>query len=111
MLLPPLTKEDARQILDVRIALEPLAFALAAQRATENEISQLWDLLSQTSERVEAADMDGFFEKHLEYRRRVWTLSGNRYIEQTLERFVVPLYALYLIRGAFNREGPHQTAI
>ena len=41
----------------------------------------------------------------------MWKLSGNRYLQQALERIVIPLYALYLIRRSYNREGILQTVI
>ena len=41
----------------------------------------------------------------------IWTLSGNRYLLQILERVVVPLYALYMIRQSYNLEGILQTTI
>ena len=58
-----------------------------------------------------AGDLDAFFESHLAFRRKVWKLSGNRYVEQILERVVIPLYALYVIRQSYNLEGIRQTTI
>ena len=58
-----------------------------------------------------ADDLTAFFENHLAFRTRVWTLSGNRYLQQTLERIVIPLYALYMIRQSFNIGGILQTTI
>jgi DNA-binding GntR family transcriptional regulator len=57
----------------------------------------------------ESKNLDRFFENHLAFRRRVWEFSGNKYLQQALERIVTPLFALYLIRGSFNREGLLQT--
>jgi len=45
----------------------------------------------------------------LSFRKKVWDLSGNPYVQQALERVVIPLYALYLIRRPYNREGIVQT--
>src|SRR5215510_4746684 len=39
--VPTLTIEDAQQIFEVRIELEPLAFSLAARRANERDIAAL----------------------------------------------------------------------
>ena len=50
-------------------------------------------------------------EHHLNFRKSIWKLSGNRYLQQMLERVVVPLYALYFIRRSHNREGIVQTTI
>jgi DNA-binding GntR family transcriptional regulator len=69
----------------------------------------LWDLTARAKQGAEAQQLDVFFDNHLAYRRRVWDLSGNRFLRETLERLVAPLYALYLMRANFNREGLNQT--
>jgi DNA-binding GntR family transcriptional regulator len=60
---------------------------------------------------AQAEDLDMFFENHLAFRKKIWEISGNRYLKQTLERLVIPLYALYLIRRSYNREGLLQTVV
>ena len=107
--VPTLTIEDARQIFEVRIELEPLAFSLAAKRASEQDIAALAALVEKTKRDAQVQDLEGFFESHLEFRKKVWQISGNRYVQQALERVVIPLYALYLIRRPYNREGILQT--
>jgi len=107
--VPRLTLEDAQQIFEVRIELEPLAFSLAVKRANEQDIAVLNELNEKTKIDAKAEDLEGFFESHLTFRKTVWELSGNRYVQQALERVVIPLYALYLIRRPYNREGIVQT--
>jgi len=103
------TNEDAEQIYEIRIKVEPLAFILAAKKASPGEVAELRDLTAKAREGAASQDLAVFFEKHLAYRRRVWDLSGNRFLKETLERLVAPLYALYLMRSNFNREGMFQT--
>jgi DNA-binding GntR family transcriptional regulator len=107
--VPTLTLEDAQQIFEVRIELEPLAFSLAATRAIDRDIAILNDLNEKTKRQAKGEDLEGFFDSHLNFRKKVWELSGNRYVQQALERVVIPLYALYLIRRAYNRDGILQT--
>jgi len=104
-----LTLEDAQQIFEVRIELEPLAFSLAAKRAKERDVTVLTEIVDKTKIEAKDDDLEAFFESHLEFRKKVWQLSGNRYVQQALERVVIPLYALYLIRRPYNREGILQT--
>lgn len=104
-----LTNEDARDIFDIRIEVEPLAFELAARKVTPEQIRELWDLVTSARQGAESGQLDEFFDNHLAYRRRVWDLSGNRFLKETLERLVAPLYALYLMRADFNREGLYET--
>jgi DNA-binding GntR family transcriptional regulator len=104
-----LTNEDARDIFDIRIEVEPLAFDLAARKATPEEVAALWELVAGARQGVVSGDLDAFFENHLAYRRKAWALSGNRFLKETLERLVAPLYALYLMRADVNREGLVET--
>lgn len=104
-----LTNEDASDIFDIRIEVEPLAFDLAVRRATPEQIAELWGLVARARAGAESGDLDAFFENHLAYRRRIWDVSANRFLKKTLERLVAPLYALYLMRADFNREGLVET--
>jgi DNA-binding GntR family transcriptional regulator len=106
-----LNLEDAQQIFDIRIELEPLAFWLAGRKATPEQINQVAELAAKSKKAAAAEDLDAFFEHHLALRKKVWELSGNRFLKQTLERLVIPLYALYLIRRSHNREGLLQTVV
>ena len=106
-----LSLEDAQQIFEIRIELEPLAFQLAVLRASEAEIAALNQLVEKTRVESKAQDLEAFFETHLSFRNKVWELSGNHYLQQALERVVIPLYALYLIRRSYNREGILQTIV
>jgi DNA-binding GntR family transcriptional regulator len=107
--VPTLTIEDAQQIFEIRIELEPLAFSLAAKQANQQDIAALQVIVEKTKLEAKTEDLEGFFESHLEFRKKVWQTSGNRYLQQALERVVIPLYALYLIRRSYNREGILQT--
>jgi DNA-binding GntR family transcriptional regulator len=100
-----LASEDVQQIFEVRIELEPLAFRLAGKNVDEQDLTELNAVAEKTSVAFESKDLDGFFGSHLSFRKKVWRLSGNRYLQQALERIVIPLYALYLVRSSYNREG------
>lgn len=103
--------QDARYIYDVRIELEPLAFFQAGQNAEAQRIADLREVAEKVKIASNTGNLEAFFGNHLAFRRKVWTLSGNRYLEQILERIVVPLYALYVIRQSYNIEGIFQTTI
>lgn len=103
------TIEDAQQIFEIRIEVEPLAFSLAAGKAKPEHLAELRELTAKARAGAASKDVAAFFENHLAYRRRVWELSGNRFLREALERLVAPLYALYLMRSNFNREGMIQT--
>jgi DNA-binding GntR family transcriptional regulator len=106
-----LTIEDAQQIYDLRIELEPLAFFLAGPNANGSHLSELKEMAERSRIVSKAGDLGPFFETHLAFRKKVWSLSGNRYLQQVLERVVIPLYGLYVIRQSYNLEGIIQTTI
>ncbi len=104
-----LTLQDAHQIFDIRIELEPLAFFMAGPNADAQQIRELKEMAEKAKAASSSGDLAVFYENHLAFRKKVWTLSGNRYLLQTLERIVIPLYALYMIRQSYNLEGILQT--
>ena len=106
-----LTIEDAQQIYDLRIELEPLAFFLAGPNANGPHLPELKEMAERSRIVSKAGDLGPFFETHLAFRKKVWSLSGNRYLQQVLERVVIPLYGLYVIRQSYNLEGIIQTTI
>src|SRR4029434_7862062 len=103
------TNEEAEQILEMRIEVEPLAFSLAGQKISREQIAELRDLLAKAKQGAASQSLQGIFENHLAYRRAVGELSGNRLLKQILERLVAPLYAICLMRATFNRDGLFQT--
>src|SRR5438552_14318451 len=66
--VPKLSLEDAQQIFDIRIELEPLAFLLAGQKATPEQKNELETLADKAKQGVQAEDLDMFFENHLAFR-------------------------------------------
>jgi DNA-binding GntR family transcriptional regulator len=97
-----LSNEDAGHIFDIRIELEPLAFDLAMPNLGPNDTDHLRKLMALAKESANSGDGACFFDNHLALFRRVWELSGNKYLHQTLERLVVPLFVLYLTRASFD---------
>jgi DNA-binding GntR family transcriptional regulator len=104
-----LTFQDVQQIYDIRIELEPLAFFLAGPNAQELHITELREIAEKSRIASNTRDLDAFLGTVLTFREKIWALSGNRYLQQILERMVMPLYALYIIRRSHNLEGILQT--
>src|SRR5579871_3849657 len=64
-----LNMEDAQQIFDVRIQLEPLAFFQAGLRADDQQLAGLKELASACKSAAKAQDLDNFFAHHLAFRK------------------------------------------
>ena len=99
-----LSDEDALQIFDIRIEFEPLAFELAGRSLRPGDAGHLHELVAHAEEDASAGKLADLFGRHLAFFRIVWELSENKYLRQTLERLVVPLFALYLTRASFECE-------
>jgi DNA-binding GntR family transcriptional regulator len=106
-----LSMEDAQQIFELRIELEPLAFFLSGLHGSAQQIANARQLADQAKTAARAQDLEAFFTNHLNFRKSIWKSSGNKYLQQTLERIVVPLYALYFIRLPRNMEGILNTTV
>src|SRR5882724_1781425 len=83
--VPKLSLDDAQQIFDIRIELEPLAFSLAGNKASPQQMTDLKEFADKANRGAQADDLDAFFENHLAFRKKIWEISGNRYLRQTLE--------------------------
>src|SRR5262245_48069253 len=67
-----LTLEDAQQIFDLRIELEPLAFFLAGERSSQDQIDEVAALAAKCKQAADAEDLDWFFDVHLAFRKKIW---------------------------------------
>lgn len=93
---------DVEQIFTLRLELEPLAFTLATQKASPAELEFLQGLIKAMKQSAAQCNRSLFFEQNLAYRQKVWELAGNKYLKQTLEHLVIPLFALYVMREPLN---------
>ncbi|MBI1763278.1 MAG: GntR family transcriptional regulator [Acidobacteria bacterium] len=93
---------DTQQIFDIRLELEPLAYALAAQHASAAELAAIGELFKTMKQQLAGENLARFFEANLACRRKIWEASGNRFLAQALERLVAPLFALYVITEKHN---------
>ncbi|MFN7948103.1 MAG: GntR family transcriptional regulator [Blastocatellia bacterium] len=105
-----LSLSDTQQIFEVRLELEPLAYKLAGEQASPAELAALSELVAAMKKHVAEENLTRFFEANLACRRRIWELSGNRFLVQSLERLVAPLFALYVITEKFNHEAHLQVS-
>ena len=53
---------------------------------------------------------DKFYQNDLEWHRKLWALSGNAYLEDVLERLVVPLFAFFVMKTSREREAYIESA-
>jgi DNA-binding GntR family transcriptional regulator len=90
---------EIEQIQRLRIELESLAIEWGRARATPEDLSALRDLVDGMRKSARDRDLSAFNDFDLAFHRRIWQVSGNKYLIDTLERAVVPLLTFFYLRS------------
>jgi DNA-binding GntR family transcriptional regulator len=93
-----LSPSDVRHIFALRVELEAIAIEWAKEHATEADIESLRVEIRKMEHAANNLDLPQFYEGDLSYHRKIWSLSGNPYLVDVLERLVVPLFAFFLMK-------------
>ncbi len=105
-----LSPDEIEQIFLLRIELESLAIEWAKQHATPADIDELRRLAQEMRQSADSVRLDLFYENDIAFHRKLWSLSGNSYLVDTLERLVVPLFAFFLMRNDRDQENYIESA-
>ena len=93
-----LSPGDVRHIFALRVELEALAIEWAMEHATAADIEYLGNAIRKMETAAKELDLPQFYEADLAFHRKIWSLSGNPYLVDALERIVVPLFAFFLMQ-------------
>lgn len=93
-----LTKEDYRKMLEVRLALEPLAIGRAAKSLTPADTEQLEQFVRAMESAADRVDLVGFHRSDLLFHRGIWDLARNEHLSAALERVSFVLFAFVLVQ-------------
>jgi DNA-binding GntR family transcriptional regulator len=93
-----LSRAEMLELLQVRAHLEDLAFRLAARRLKEKGFHELKACITDLEEKVAQNNHYGAAEADLRFHRTVWRYSGNRVLEDTLERLCTSVLAFVSIQ-------------
>lgn len=83
--------DEVRQLYALRMELEHLALQWARSRATPADLDELERLVDSLVEAGESGNRREFLARDYAFHHRCWVLSGNKYLAETLERFMTPL--------------------
>jgi len=89
--------DEVRDLYNLRIELETLAFQWARPRVTEAELRTLSQLVDSVVRAGEQGNRREFLERDYVFHRRCWVLSGNSYLSDTLDRLMAPLFAFVVL--------------
>lgn len=105
-----LNRQDIQHIFRLRIELEALAIEWAQANATPADLESLRGMISRMREGASDLNLAQFYENDLAFHRKLWELSGNKYLVEALERIVVPLFAFFLMKTSRVRESYLESA-
>ena len=81
-----ISMSDLADVFEIRYALEGLAARLAAERATEEQIRELEDLLEKIDETIEAGDFRRVVELDTQFHELLYAASGNQQLQGILSQ-------------------------
>ena len=102
--------DDIEHIFSLRVELESLAIEWAKKNATPTGTAELLRLAQGMGQGAAEMRLDSFYEDDIAFHRKLWEMSGNPYLVDTLERLVVPLFAFFLMRNDRDRENYLESA-
>jgi len=93
-----LSLEEILDRIEDRTHLEELAFCLAAKRMTPEIEAELRSRLNELEKSSRTRNHFKVAEADLRFHEAVWRASGNRVLEQALDRLCVSLYAFVSLK-------------
>ena len=93
-----LTKDDFRDILEVRMALESVAIERAAVRMDSNQLAALRACVDGMEVAAGRFDLAEFHRHDVEFHRILWEAADNGYLSLALERTAFGLFAFVLLQ-------------
>ncbi len=88
--------DELRQLYELRVELELLAFKWFKRKVTDKDFAILEGFVDAMAKAARDKNPREFFEHDLEFHRHCWKLAGNKYLEQSLENLVPALFAFVL---------------
>lgn len=87
-----LTRQDVRELYQVRLALERLAVELAAQNNTPENCAQLNQALQEMTEAVSKHDRSKHVEADVKMHWLVWRQANNQHLLRMLSSMIGPVF-------------------
>jgi DNA-binding GntR family transcriptional regulator len=93
-----LSKEDFRNILEVRMTLEARAIERAAVNWNTEAEAELRRIVEAMEHSAQVFDLASFHKSDIQFHQRIWDLTGNEYLGIALERVAFGLFAFVLLQ-------------
>jgi DNA-binding GntR family transcriptional regulator len=89
--------EEIAQLYQLRVELEVLALQWARELVTAADLEELRRLIDDVVNAGERGDRRGFLERDYAFHRHCWSLCGNTFLADTLDRLMAPLFAFVVL--------------
>ncbi|MGZ4290272.1 MAG: GntR family transcriptional regulator, partial [Gaiellaceae bacterium] len=102
------TKVDVRdlaRLCEVRVALEPEAARLAAERASQTDLAELRSLLSELDGGPQRRDPRALIDLDERIHRAIYQASHNPYLVETLEEYYAHALRIWMVALARTNIG------
>jgi len=99
-----LSPKEVGELVRLRIALEQMAAADAAARASEEDLAKLGESIAEMKAAAGAGDYFRSGQADLQFHRSLWRLSGDGTLCRILDQVTVPLFAFVSLRRSQRRE-------
>ncbi len=90
-------RDEIQQLYKLRVELESLAIHWARERVTAADLEELTKLVDQVVGAGKRGDKKLFLDRDFAFHRQCWKLSGNRFLTETLERMMAPLFVFVVV--------------
>lgn len=88
-----LSSQEAKEIVDIRMDLEPKAFILAHRRMNAEHFRKLEGMVRRIDDRANHNDYYGVSQNDFIFHKTVWNISQNYMLERILNYICTPLFA------------------
>lgn len=90
-------RDEIQQLYRLRVELESLAIHWAKERVTAADLDELTRLVDEVVAAGKRRDKKLFLERDFAFHRQCWKLSGNRFLAESLERMMAPLFVFVVV--------------
>ena len=83
--VPVLTREDLRDLRDIRLALEGIATERAAEKINQSDLSHIRELCNHMADSIKNDDTDAYLKQNWEFHRAIYRIASSEYMMRMIE--------------------------
>jgi DNA-binding GntR family transcriptional regulator len=107
------TRERAQDIYRLRLVLEPLAARMAAEAATDADVTDLENLWSRMQSVLDGNELSSFPQLNAAFHNRIYSAADSQYLLEFIDRLWngVPYQAISLTSRAWQSHAEHRAIL